>query len=151
MRGTPRRTRTSRPRSRTPPADRAATRARTRRHRPPRQAGGFPSWIPHPLYVGNLGCPNNFTSAVGGRTVCLRNRKQKCRAGTVIRLGPELAAMALDDGAAHGEADAHAVALGGVERVEQSLEVLRLDADAGVSDQKARSPLFLRLKPDQQM
>src|SRR4026207_127187 len=61
------------------------------------------------------------------------NRKQKGGTWTVIRLCPKTAAMSLDDGAADGEADTHAVAFRRVEGVEQLGHVLRVDADAGIA------------------
>src|SRR6188472_3293272 len=61
------------------------------------------------------------------------NRKQKGGTWTVIRLCPKTAVMSLDDGAADGEADTHAVAFRRVEGVEQLGQVLRVDADSGIA------------------
>ena len=51
-----------------------------------------------------------------------------------VRLRPQPAAMRLDDGAADRQPDAHAVALGGDERLEQPRQDFRPNAAAGVGD-----------------
>src|SRR6185369_7567025 len=74
----------------------------------------------------------NASSWCPSRFLAHWNRKQKSGPRTVIRLCPKTAVMSLDDGAADGEADSHAVAFRRVEGVEQLGHVLRVDADAGI-------------------
>jgi hypothetical protein len=52
----------------------------------------------------------------------------KCGSRTIIRGCPKTAAMALDDGAADEQPDAHAVTLGRVQRLEQSFRIPRMEA-----------------------
>ena len=70
------------------------------------------------------------------------NGKRERRARAVIRRRPEAAMMALDDGAADGQADAHAVALGGVERVEELVRLLcgSKPTPASCTVRRTRSP-----------
>jgi hypothetical protein len=51
--------------------------------------------------------------------------------------------MSLDDGAADGEPDTHAAALGCVERIEQLVHALTLDADTRIPHRHAHTiPAF---------
>src|SRR4029450_3217763 len=79
------------------------------------------------------------------------NGKRKGDAWTVIRLCPKTAVMSLDDRAADGEADTHAVAFCRVEGVEQLAHVLRIDADAGIAHAHAHTIALLVLGSDQQL
>src|SRR5690349_17124324 len=74
----------------------------------------------------------------GGALVRLpRNREPERDARPVVRDGPQTAAMALDDRPADRQADAHAVALRRVKRVEQLVHVLPLEPDASVPHAQA--------------
>src|SRR5687767_10109 len=55
----------------------------------------------------------------------VRDREGERGTWTVVGHRHESAAVTFDDGSADGEADPHAAALGGVERVEQLRDVLR--------------------------
>src|SRR5690348_10805124 len=88
---------------------------------------------------------------VPSRSLAHWNRKQKGGTWTVIRLSPKTALMSLDDGAADGEADTHAVAFRRVEGVEQFGHVLRVDADAGIAHAHAHTIAVLVLGSDQQL
>src|SRR6266480_1629002 len=79
------------------------------------------------------------------------NRKQKGGTWTVIRLCPKTAVMSLNDGAADGEADTHAVAFRRVEGVEQLGHALRVDADAGIAHAHAHTIAVLVFGSDQQL
>src|SRR6185436_15361829 len=79
------------------------------------------------------------------------NRKQKGGPWTVVRLRPKTAVMFLDDGAADGEANTHAVAFRRVEGVEQLGHVLRVDTDAGIAHAHAHTIALLVLGSDQQL
>src|SRR5262245_24903262 len=76
---------------------------------------------------------------VPSRSVAHWNRKQKGGTWAVIRLCPETAVVSLDDGAADGEADSHAVAFRRVEGLEQLGHVLRVDADPGIAHAHAHT------------
>ena len=65
------------------------------------------------------------------------NRKRERRAWSIIRLYPETATMSLDDRTADRQPDTHAVALGRVERIEQLVHALTLDADTGIPHRHA--------------
>src|SRR6476660_7010058 len=85
------------------------------------------------------------------RSLAHWNRKQKGGTWTVIRLCPKTAVMSLDDGAADGEADTHAVAFRRVEGVEQLGHALRVDADAGIAHAHAHTIVVLLFGSDQQL
>src|SRR5262249_50096494 len=80
-----------------------------------------------------------------------RNRERERRAGPVIRSRPDAAVMALDDRAAHGEADAHAVSLGRVEGREELLRIARIEADAVVAHRYANEIRVVELRPHEQL
>src|SRR5229473_8331299 len=104
-------------RSRTAAASLAATRARTRRHRPPTPVNARASRGPHRV------CRVRRGFWIAG------NRKHERRAWSIIRLYPETATMSLDDRTADRQPDTHAAALGRVEGIEQLVHALTLDAD----------------------
>src|SRR5262245_34663695 len=79
------------------------------------------------------------------------NGKQEGGTWTVIRLCPKMAVMSLDDGAADGEANTHAVALRRVEGVEQLGHVPRVDADADIAHAHAHTIAVLVFGSDQQL
>src|SRR5262249_36094227 len=130
-----RRMQTPRRQSRTAATSRAAPRGLTRRRLRPTPMTAWGSWMPQ------RGLPS--------RSLAHWNRKQEGRTWTVIRLCPEMAAMSLDDGAADGEADTHAVALRRVEGFEELGHVLRVDADAGIAHAHAHKIAVLLLGFDQ--
>src|SRR6267142_4525812 len=112
-------------RSRTAATNLAATRARTRRHRPPTPVNARASGGPHRV------CRVRRAFWIAG------NRKRERRAWSVIRLHPETAAMSFDDRTADRQPDTHAVALGRVERIEQLVHALALDADTSIAHRHA--------------
>jgi hypothetical protein len=59
--------------------------------------------------------------------------------------------MALDDGAADKQTNAHAITLSRVQRLEQSLRIPRMETHSGVSDGDAYFCAFVPLGPDQQV
>src|ERR1700694_2756245 len=107
-------------RSQTAAASLAATRARTRRRRRPTRANAGPLRVPHDA------CRVRRTFWNAG------NGKSKRGAGSVIRLYPATATMSLDDRTADRQPDTHAAALGRVERIEQLVHDLTLDADTSI-------------------
>src|ERR1700674_211080 len=120
-----RRMKTPRRRNRTAAASLAATRARTRRHRRSTPVNARASGGPHRV------------RRVRDTVEIAGNRKRKRRAWSIIRLYPETATMSLDDRTADRQPDAHAVALGRVERIEQLVHALTLDADTSIPHRHA--------------
>ena len=101
-----------------------------------------PRWRSGPLMPG-MGMSRSRQAVVARRPDARNSRpitvpspdhagdgKCKRSARTVICFRPYLAAMALDYGTADGQADAHAVALGGEECVEKPVDGLRIKAHA---------------------
>src|SRR5258705_8797698 len=70
-------------------------------------------------------------------------------AWSVILLYPETTVMSLDYRAADGQPDTHAAALGRVERIEQLVHGLRLDADTGIPHGHAHTILAVSFGSDQ--
>src|SRR6202163_3283259 len=111
--------------SRTAAASLAATRARTRHHRPPTPVNARASGGPHRVY------------RVRRAFWMAGNRKRERRTWSIIRLYPETTTMFFDDRTADRQPDTHAVALGRVERIEQLVHALTLDADTSIPHRHA--------------
>ena len=79
------------------------------------------------------------------------NGKREGGARAIVRLCPEAAVMSLDDGAADGEPDAHAVALRRVEGVEQLVHALAVEAHAGIPHAQAHTIAVVPFGSDQQL
>src|SRR3977135_1324879 len=69
----------------------------------------------------------------------------------IVRLCPETTMMSLDDGAADGESDAHAVALRRVKRVKQLVHTLAVEARASVPHGHAHTIAALPFSSNQQL
>src|SRR5215212_155607 len=80
-----------------------------------------------------------------------RQREPEGRAALGARLGPDPAAVGLDDAPADGQPDAAALvavlAVQAVERAEDPVRLLRRDPDAAVLDRHAHAMLALGLGP----
>ena len=79
------------------------------------------------------------------------NGKREGGTWSIVRLCPETTMMPLDDGAADGEPDAHAVALRRVEGIEQLVHALAVDAHAGIPHAHAHTIAVLPFGSDQQL
>ena len=76
---------------------------------------------------------NTWSTVVGkARPVFLQKRKLKRRAGTIIRYGPQLPAVVLNNRSADRQSHTHALRLGGVESIEDLIEIPWVDPDPGV-------------------
>src|SRR6516165_2164421 len=60
-------------------------------------------------------------------------RELKCSAAWLVRLRPQLAPMSMNDGAANRQPHARSTGLRGVEGVEDSIEMRRINARAGIA------------------
>src|ERR1700730_9938749 len=124
------------PQTRIPSADRVATHGPTRRHRRPIQMGVSRSYTHSEVCPAHPSSRRDVVRTAGARDVLrhLRNRKREHGTRTVIRRGPEMAVMTLDNGATHRQADSHPAGLGCVERLKEFVEALRVETYAGVFD-----------------
>ena len=76
---------------------------------------------------------------------------EKVAPGSIVRLCPETTMMPLDDGAADGESDTHAVALRRVEGVKQLVHALAVEARASIPHGHAHTIAVLPFGSDQQL
>src|SRR5688500_4828672 len=67
------------------------------------------------------------------KAVRARDREPKRRSGPVVRRRRQAAPVALDDRAAHGQAEPHTVAFGRVESFEQPFDRLGVEPNSGVA------------------
>src|SRR5262245_13634000 len=79
------------------------------------------------------------------------NRKRERGARAVVRLGPQVSLMFLNDGAAHREPDPHALGLRRVERIEQLVDVLNREPDTSVPNGDADAIVPVARSVDQQL
>src|ERR1700757_603314 len=77
--------------------------------------------------------------------------KLEGRAGTVVRFGPEPAAMPFNDGTTDREPHTQAAGLGCMESIEDSLGVQRIKADSRVSHGHPDLITLAALGPDDQL
>src|SRR5262245_8827896 len=79
------------------------------------------------------------------------NEERKGGAGPRVALRPEAPLMTLDERAADKQPDAHAADLGRVEGIEQRIEALRGEADAGVAHHQTHAIGALPFGSDPQL
>ena len=118
------------------PASLAATRGRTRRRRRPTPANddhqGLANDVPRPCTLGNAG-----------------DGKRERGARSVIRFAPQTTMMLSTDRAADRQTDAHATALGRVERIKQLVHAVGLDANADIPHRHAHTIAAVTFGPDE--
>src|SRR5512144_377961 len=126
------------PRGRTAPGGPAATRARTRRHRPPPPARVRPSSPPESRARSLRQCVVTRDDTLASiRRVALGVDPPGRLAGPRGPVGMENAKVAPDDGPADRETDPHSAVLRGVERVEQAGGAGRVEPAAGILHRQA--------------
>src|SRR5262249_2154680 len=86
----------------------------------------------------------------GGDGLMARNAKRKCGPRPFVCRSPQASMMGLDDGAAYGQPDTHAVGLRRVERLEQPIHHLRIDADPRISNTQPYAIGSIGFGPDDQ-
>ena len=79
------------------------------------------------------------------------NRKREGGTWSIVRLCPQTAMMSLDDGAADGESDSHAVALRREKSVEQLVHALTVEAHASIPHGQAHTLAIFPFGSDQQL
>src|SRR5580698_293462 len=72
------------------------------------------------------------SSRIGCTSLLRRNGKRKSGARTVVRFRPKTAMMALDYGTTDGKSDSHAVVLGCIKGLKESVHNLGIKADARI-------------------
>src|ERR1700752_681908 len=125
-------------RSRIAAASLATTRARTHRRRRPTRANAGPLRVPHDAY------------RVRRAFWIAGNGKRERGAGSVIRFSPEATPMLFDDGAADGQSDAHATALGGEEGFKEFVHDVGLEAHADILHCQSHAIAFVTFSSDQE-
>src|SRR5713101_6814480 len=84
--------------------------------------------------TSELGIILGSSSRIRCTSIPRRNGKRKSGAWTVVRLRPKTAMMALDYGTTDGKSDSHAVVLGCIESLKESVHSLGIKADARILD-----------------
>src|SRR5258708_9200955 len=80
-----------------------------------------------------------------------RHRELKAGAAGHVRARPQSAAVRFDDRTADGQAQAHALGLGGVERLEQAVQTLRIQSRAGIPQTDEYAVRSISARADQQL